>query len=98
MSYVSVREQRLIVALRGIQKSAPGGVHTYRICSNNLMIAANVPLATRMWFHNCGQAKASALSEIIYRRLLQNDIQYHQAIIARTLFTFVTAAKRHIAA
>jgi hypothetical protein len=74
------------------------GVHTYRICSNNLMIAANVPLATRMWFHNWGQAKASALSEVIYRRLLQNDIQYHQAIIARTLFTFVTAAKRHIAA
>ena len=64
----------------------------------NLMIAANVPLATRMWFHNWGQAKASALSEVIYRRLLQNDIQYHQAIIARTLFTFVTAAKRHIAA
>ena len=74
------------------------GVHTYRICSNNLMIAANVPLATRMWFHNWGQAKASALSEVIYRRLLQNDIQYHQAIITKTLFTFVAAAKRHIAA
>jgi hypothetical protein len=66
------------------------GVHTYR--------RSKRPPGDKDVVSQLGTSQASALSEVIYRRLLQNDIQYHQAIIARTLFTFVTAAKRHIAA
>ena len=73
------------------------GVHTFRISSNNLMIMAKVPLSTRMWFHNWSQLKTSDLSEVIYRRLVEHDIAYHQGLLALSLAGFSRQARQHLA-
>ena len=73
------------------------GVHTFRVSSNNLMIMAKVPLATRMWFHNWSQLKTSVLSEVIYRRLVEHDIVYHQGLLALSLAGFSRQARQFLA-